>query len=243
MNLFNAAKTLIKSMYGDDEARYYLAERMANIIYPKLHIGDRTEIWREDKEFLRWYEKFCGTKNYRSLDRKYTVRELLKLVEEISGDTVECGSYQGATSHLICQHAEKFGKSHCVFDSFEGLSLPGVNDGSYWRSGDLATSEDACRETLREFSRVAYYKGWIPDKFVEVSNRTFSFLHIDVDLYQPTLDSLVFFYPLMTSGGVIVCDDYGFETCSGAKLAMDEYFSGKEKVLSLTTGQGVVIKI
>jgi len=242
MNIFNAAKTLAKWMSGDDEARYYVAERVANLIYPKLHVGDRTKIWREDEEFLKWYERIDCSNNYRSLERKYTVRELLKLVEGISGDTVECGAYKGATSYLICQHAEIFSKTHCLFDSFEGLSIPGVNDGAYWKEGDLTTSEISCRETLHSFANVAYYKGWIPEKFHEVANRKFSFLHIDVDLYQPTLDSLIFFYPKMSSGAIIVCDDYGFLTCSGATLAMDEYFSGKEKVLSLTTGQGVVIK-
>ncbi|NWF39501.1 methyltransferase [Mariprofundus sp. NF] len=243
MNIFNAAKILIKALRGDDESRYYLAERSANFLYPKLHVGDRTEIWREDAEFLKWYERYCGSNNYRSLDRKYTIRELLKLVEGVAGDTVECGAYQGATSYLICQHAESFSKMHCLFDSFEGLSSPGENDGSYWQAADLISPEAACRETLQSFSNVMYYKGWIPDKFGEVKSGSFSFLHIDVDLYQPTLDALEFFYPRMASGGVIVCDDYGFGTCPGTKLAMDEYFGGKEKILSLTTGQGVVIKL
>jgi O-methyltransferase len=54
--------------------------------------------------------------------------------------------------------------------------------------------------------------------------------------------SLEFFYPKLATGGVVVCDDYGFATCPGAKLAMDNFFKGKSKVLSLTTGQGMVIK-
>ena len=36
-------------------------------------------------------------------------------------------------------------------------------------------------------------KGWIPSRFEEVKDKNFSFVHIDVDLYQPTLDSLNFF--------------------------------------------------
>jgi hypothetical protein len=242
VNISNAVRILIKAMAGNDEARYYLAERAANIIYPKLHLGERTAIWREDELFLRWYELFCGSDNYRSLDRKYTVRELLKLVEAVPGDTVECGAYRGATSYLLCDHATHFNKSHHLFDSFEGLSEPGVNDGRYWTLGDLSTSEFSCRENLRSFSNLNYYKGWIPERFGEVEDKSFSFIHIDVDLYQPTLDSLEFFFPKLTVGGVVVCDDYGFATCPGANLAMDSYFRDKCKVLSLTTGQGIVIK-
>lgn len=68
-------------------------------------------------------------------------------------------------------------------------------------------------------------------------------IHIDVDLYQPTLDSIEFFWDKLNVGGVLVCDDYGFETCPGAKKAMDDFFSKKNmSVIHLPTGQGVVFK-
>ena len=71
----------------------------------------------------------------------------------------------------------------------------------------------------------------------------FCFVHLDVDLYQPTLDSLTFFYEKMIQGGIILCDDYGFTTCPGAKKAMDSFFSDThEEVVSLPTGQGFVVR-
>lgn len=33
------------------------------------------------------------------------------------------------------------------------------------------------------FNFIRLYHGWIPEKFDEVANRTFSYVHIDVDLY------------------------------------------------------------
>jgi hypothetical protein len=42
---------------------------------------------------------------------------------------------------------------------------------------------------------------------------------------------------------MLLCDDYGFETCPGAARAMDRFFTDKpEPIISLTTGQGLVIK-
>ena len=82
------------------------------------------------------------------------------------------------------------------------------------------------------------YKGWIPDRFKEVENRKFQFVHIDVDLYQPTLDALEFFYPRLVSGGVIVCDDYNLTMFPGAKQAWDEFFSGKKYFLNYETPFG-----
>jgi hypothetical protein len=53
-----------------------------------------------------------------------------------------------------------------------------------------------------------------------------------VDLYQPTYDSLDFFFPRLVKGGVIVCDDYNFSNFPGAKLAWDEYFKDKDIAFS-----------
>jgi len=38
-------------------------------------------------------------------------------------------------------------------------------------------------------------------------DKTFLFVHVDVDLYEPTRDSIAFFYPRMNLGAVSLCDD------------------------------------
>jgi hypothetical protein len=69
-------------------------------------------------------------------------------------------------------------------------------------------------------------------------------VHIDVDLYQPTRDSLAFFYPRLVKGGVIVMDDYGFKTCPGATRAAEELATAQGVgILHLPTGQGVITKV
>jgi hypothetical protein len=77
-----------------------------------------------------------------------------------------------------------------------------------------------------------------------VEDRRFKLVHIDVDLYQPTRDSVEFFYPRMVPGGVILCDDYGSTRCPGARRAMDEFFFEKPEgpVVDLLNGQGLAIK-
>ena len=55
-------------------------------------------------------------------------------------------------------------------------------------------------EVLKDFDFVKIYKGWIPEKFNLVDNSKFSFVHIDVDLYEPTLKSLEFFFPRLEEG-------------------------------------------
>ena len=76
---------------------------------------------------------------------------------------------------------------------------------------------ETVQTNLKQFGFIRYYKGWIPDRLDEVKERTFSFVHIDVDLYQPTFDSFKFFYPRLLKNGIMVFDDYGCMRFPGAK--------------------------
>jgi len=226
------------------EQRHYAMERLANMFNPDFHFTEAGQVWRDDKVFEDKYHNLVGN-DFHSIDRKYTVSQFLQLIKNIPGEMAECGVYKGATAWFICTFIQQhgLGKTLHVFDSFEGLSKPKSEDGTYWVAGNLATDEATCRNNLATFDFVKYYKGWIPDRFTEVETNRFSFVHIDVDLYQPTFDSLSFFYERMSKGGLIICDDYGFTTCPGAKKAMDDFFVDKtESVIMLTTGQGFIIK-
>ena len=227
----------------DERSRYVLAEALSRQVYPRYKFSEFGRLIEYDDDFVRYYEQFCGTENYHSLDRKYTLDQLMKLVTTVEGDTAECGVYRGASSYLICRRIVGLGKMHHAFDSFEGLSMPAPEDGTHWKKGDMAVNESFLMENLREFDYVVCHKGWIPEKFHEVENKRFCFIHLDVDLYQPTRDALTFFYSRTNPGGIILQDDYGFITCPGAKIAMDSFFSDKpEEIVSLPTGQGVVFK-
>ena len=105
--------------------------------------------------------------------------------------------------------------------------------------GDFAdTSLESVKEYLCNFSNIDFHPGNIPDTFKRVSDKQFSFVHIDVDLYPTTLDCSIFFYPRMTKGGICVCNDYGFFGYKkAAKAAIAEFFENKSGTLiSLHTG-------
>ena len=69
----------------------------------------------------------------------------------------------------------------------------------------------------------------------------FSFVHMDVDLYESTKSCLDFFYPRMSRGGVIISHDYLGSI--GVKTAFDEYFKDKpEPVLEVTDSQCLIVK-
>lgn len=227
--------------HESEQSRMIIAEKVAQLIYSKSFFSEYGRIWLDDKDFFKYYTKFQG-KNYHSADRKFFQRSLLNLVENLPGDTAECGVCQGATSWLICDKFKNTDKVHYAFDSFEGLSTPVEEDGKYWQKGDLYATEEVVKKNLEGY-KLKLFRGWIPEKFESISDCQFCFVHIDVDLYEPTLASLQFFYPRMVAGGIILCDDYGFSTCPGAKKAFDEYMNDKpEKIIHVPTAQGFIIK-
>jgi len=58
------------------------------------------------------------------------------------------------------------------------------------------------KRTLSEFPDIQYNVGWIPKVFENIPERKYRFVHIDVDLYEPTYASVEYFYPRLVSGGV-----------------------------------------
>jgi O-methyltransferase len=199
------------------------------------------------------------TDNFLKQCRYYRLQELLKstLDKGIVGSVVECGCWKGHSSYIIADILSKYnyeGK-FSIFDSFEmGLSdkHPKDNNIRHELSEEDVQKEkkqfaSECGElhhVLKSFNFYKIYKGWIPDRFNEIENENFIFVHIDVDLYQPTLDSLNFFYPRMRKGGVIVIDDYGYTQFPGAKKCVDEFIDKNKCSLFFagSTGGCFIIK-
>lgn len=209
------------------------------------YVGDDYKMWRKDLEFLNKFREL-SPHNYFSEERKFLLKELAASLRGVDGSIAECGSYVGVSSWFIAN--ELPGVDFYLFDSFEGLSEPAEKDRvgegvQEWKRGDLRSSEDVLRQNLSGFENIHILKGWIPERFSEVRDLRFRLVHIDVDLYQPTLDSLNFFYPRLSPGGVIVMDDYGYENCPGAYRAANEFMEDKpEKIIHSPTGQGIVIR-
>lgn len=202
--------------------------------------------WWHDADFNAYLRKF-GELDGLNTNRRWSLWQLLRITSSIDGDTAECGVFEGASSWLICaanQQQRPHGRTHHLFDSFEGVSAPSEVDGKHWRKGDLAAGTARVAMNLSPFvDSIRFHKGWIPSQFTAVSDRTFAFVHVDVDLFQPTRDSIEFFYARINHGGVFLCDDYRFTTCPGATKAIDDFLVDKpEKMIALPAGGGFFIK-
>lgn len=228
----------------DEYRKFVNAEKISGILYPKYKFSEYGRLFLEDTEFQAYYAKFMDANNWHSLDRKYVLREFLKQSDHVKGEFAECGVYQGATAYLLCAHGTKTQRHVYLFDSFQGISEPKEHDGTYWTEGALSADLELVNLNLAEFDNYTPQVGWIPECFLGVSTAKFSFVHVDVDLYEPTRDSVEYFYSRLNSGGIMLFDDYGFKSCPGAKKAIDEFFDTRlESVINLPTGQAFVTKL
>ncbi len=163
-----------------------------------------------------------------------TVRALAK----IPGHIAEVGVYRGASSRII-REAEP-GKPFHLFDTFEGLPKPSGNDEAFYEGAYKSSLEDV-KGYLKPYQNLHFYKGLFPETAEPVREVRFSFVHLDVDLYESTLRGLDFFWPRLTPGGALISHDYS--SSPGVSRAFDEFFSDKNvAVFPLAYTQCMVVK-
>lgn len=159
----------------------------------------------------------------------------------------EVGSYKGGSSKFIAETLRVAGQSphFYVCDTFEGHArLDPAVDGVQSDDGFKDTSADSVRAYLAEYPNVEVIAGDIFETAGRLHDPQYGFVHIDVDVYPPTVFCLDFFAPRLAPGAVIVVDDYGVITCPGAQKAVDEFVRDNPafRRVHLLTGQALVFK-
>ena len=212
------------------ETSALVVQRLASLLLRDYPLPSPFVRWMSDPFWKAHVGRFGDSSH--TAHRRFFLHSLASSLGHVEGDTAEVGAFRGSSSALMCQvnQTAMHPRTHFIFDSFEGLSEPHNEDGEYWKKGDLTVVQSAMDIDPSDGEYVVL-AGWVPDRFAEVSERTFSFVHIDVDLYEPTRLSLEFFGPRMARGGIILCDDYGSERCPGASLAVDRYSSANALVI------------
>jgi hypothetical protein len=108
---------------------YAAIENCLALLYPQAGIGEDQKSFWKDVAFSEAYRMLAGD-NYRALERKYTVFNLVTSLYWVPGDMAECGAYNGGTAYFMALAAERSGRSCSMrlFDSFEGLPEPRAED-------------------------------------------------------------------------------------------------------------------
>lgn len=183
-----------------------------------------------------------------SSERLYALIHAVRYVaeHEIPGAIVECGVWKGgsmmaaAKTLLRLEHSDR----HLyLFDTFEGMPLPGAADVSFSgtpaqemfeRTRTAQDRSDWCAASLQEVRAVMQATGYDSDKIHFVQGKVeetipdaapeqIALLRLDTDWYESTHHELLHLYPRLASGGVLILDDYGY--WMGARKATDEFLA------------------
>jgi O-methyltransferase len=171
----------------------------------------------------------------------------VQATRQVPGDLVEFGVAYGASARIIAEYGTAggtgngAGRTLHLFDTFEGLPEPGPNDSARFCKGSYGCSLESVQQYLTGLP-VVYHKGFFPQTAGGLRDTVFAFVHLDVDLYQSTLEGLKFFYPRMSRGGIILSHDY--KSSAGVDQAFQEFFADKpEPVIGLSGYQCLVVKL
>jgi O-methyltransferase len=169
---------------------------------------------------------------------------------KIAGDIVECGVWKGGSSMAaawsLLRRNDTTRTLH-LFDTFEGMSAPTELDrqhdgkpaaeilaahdlkSNYWAYSPLNEVKTNLGLTGYPTEKIRFIQGKVEDTIPAASPEKIAVLRLDTDWYESTKHELEYLYPLLSDGGVLIIDDYGF--WQGARRAVDEYFSDRPPIL------------
>jgi O-methyltransferase len=169
--------------------------------------------------------------------------------KNLEGDFVECGVNRGWFSRAVMHYIDsnKLNKKFYLLDTYEGFSEKYITEEEK-QLGRLAGSfypdcHASVVKTFEKFPNVKVIRGPVPETLSQVEASKVCYLSIDMNCVIPEIAAAEFFWDKLVCGAIIVLDDYGWRGHHLQKKAFDEFALKREvKVLSLPTGQGLIIK-
>jgi predicted O-methyltransferase YrrM len=214
-------------MAGDGSRRNQIPDEIMN--YPPIF----ESIWDQAK-----------THTMTSKNRAFALFEAINYILDngIPGMFVECGVWRGGSAMIIAATLvlrKVNNRRIFLYDTFEGMTEPGESD--YDLNGNQAIDllnaggEDSLVKARCDIAsvranmlstgfpreRVSYIQGDVRSTLKERIPEPIALLRLDTDFEDSTAAELDYLYPTVSSGGVVIIDDYGH--WHGARKAVDVF--------------------
>lgn len=200
--------------------------------YGEIHLGtsiglfegywDKSDSYSNDASH---YDSFLNENRFGML------KQLVDMAPD--GSMAEFGVLYGGVTKMMLDKRHKV----YAFDTFEGIKGADKTH-DYHNNGDFNSGD------IDDYIKGAIIiKGTLPKSALNVNFADgLSFVHFDLDVIYPTIETLRIIWEQVVLNGIIVFDDYGTWTTSGVKKAVDNFNFGEHKKLYLPTGQMVIFK-
>ena len=159
----------------------------------------------------------------------------------IPGDLIETGAWRGGATIFMRGVLKAYDVSDrivWVADSFEGLPAPDpdlfpleakVQSGPVIQKSyhNLAVGLEEVKRNFLAYGllddQVRFLKGWFKDTLPNAPIGTLSLMRLDGDFYESTRDGLNSLYDRLSVGGYVIIDDYGEDSWTYCRKAVDEF--------------------
>lgn len=167
------------------------------------------------------------------------IEEVVK--NRIPGDLIETGVWRGGATIFMRGAVKAYGaadRTVWVADSFEGLPKPDekefpleakAHEGPVMKKmfNHLAAGIDDVKRNFEAYGllddKVKFLKGWFKDTLPTAPIGKLAVMRLDGDYYESTMDALQNLYDKLSPGGFAIIDDYGEETWTYCKKAVEDF--------------------
>ncbi len=212
--------------------------------YPSELSGFFPDFDKDDIALVKQVQHFTST----TPERIYALVKATEYIvnNDIPGAFVECGVYRGGSAVVIISTLLRLNKTDrhlYLFDTFEGMTEPTSLDinysgekasdllqqemqhryevGSVWAYSPISDVQRVVLASGYDASKVHFVQGQVEHTIPTQAPDSIALLRLDTDWYESTRHELIHLYPLVSTNGVLLIDDYGH--WQGAKKATDEY--------------------
>jgi hypothetical protein len=217
------------------------------------------DYFRNDPAFQEAYAR--GLKAAHGVDPQFAWRVHVALWAasaslRVPGDFVECGVNAGFMSSAIMHHLRwnAVGRRFYLIDTFGGPVLEQYSPEEIERgrlkiakdalqAGAYVTDLDRVHSNFSEWPSAIVVQGSVPEVLPSLDIGAVAFLHLDMNCAYPERAAIEFFWERLSPGAMVLLDDYAYAGYDSQARAMDEAAKAlKMNILSLPTGQGLIVK-
>lgn len=144
---------------------------------------------------------------------------------QVPGDFIEAGVWRGGVIVLMRALLNAYGvddRRVYAADSFAGIPLNTRAKGDpvdAWRDRWVAGLEEV-KTNIARFGllddRITFVPGFFAETLPHLAGKQFSMMRLDSDSYDSVEESLVYLYPLLSKGGIVIIDDWHLVGCRAA---------------------------
>jgi hypothetical protein len=183
---------------------------------------------------------FYLTSDVKRISKLMAHYELYKRITNLPGAVLEFGVFKGSSFISFCTFREilesPYSRKIIGFDAFGKFPVQNNDhDNSFISEFEGAAGHGIEKGDLKYFMDSKGLKNYdlvkgdildtLPEYVEENPELKISLLHIDVDVYEPSVVILDTLFDKVVKGGIIILDDYG--TVHGETKAADEFFKNK----------------